>query len=330
MLAGMSYCLLSPPRAHAHIIMEGELQGRVGDQKAAPCEGLPRSTTPYVFAPGAIIKLAAMEAIPHDGYFRISFDDDGTDFVDPQSIAPINPDRYGPGKRCLGTPDDHCGESDFCSDDTVLWDHLDPHLGSDVTFGQVREWTLQLPEIECDHCTIQVMQVMEDPADDTHGPFDGENDLYYRCIDVVLKKGAGAGPGEVAGPATNTGLECAKANRTDAGSSSDARGASDAGTKSDAGVPRATASRDAATSMPAASRAAGSNMGSAKDAGGHADHDDVHPDAAAGDDGCSALAGGHGRRTQAHGGFALLLTALLVRRNRARADAARRAATQRA
>ena len=173
-LAGVSFCLLSPPRAHAHILMEGELKGREGDQNAAPCEGLPRSATPYVFEPGATIKLAAMEGIPHDGYFRISFDDDGTDFVDPQSIAPINPDRYGPGKKCLGTPEDHCGQSDFCSNDTVLWDNLDPHLGSDVALGQVREWTVELPNVECENCTMRLIRVMEDPADGSHGPFGGE------------------------------------------------------------------------------------------------------------------------------------------------------------
>ncbi|MET0342022.1 MAG: SCE4755 family polysaccharide monooxygenase-like protein [Polyangiales bacterium] len=246
-LAGAS-CFLSLPRAQAHIIMQGDLVGREGEQKDAPCEGLPRSATPYVFAPGAVIKLAAMEGIPHDGYFRISFDDDGTDFVDPKSIAPINPDRYGPGQKCLGTPDDHCGQSDFCSDETVLWDNLDPHLGSDVSLGQVREWTLRLPEIECDNCTIQVMQVMEDPADGTHGPFDGNADLYYRCIDVVLKKGAGVGPGEVTEPVANTGLECAKSTGVDAGRAPDAGSASDASAASDAGAPPSPESRDAATS----------------------------------------------------------------------------------
>jgi hypothetical protein len=261
-LAGVSCCLLSPPRAHAHIFMQGELTGREGDQKVGPCEGLPRSTTPYMFAPGAIIKLAAMEGIPHDGYFRIAFDDDGADFGEPQSIAPINPDRYGPGKKCLDTPDDHCGQSDFCSDETVLWDNVDPHLGTDVTFGQVREWTVQLPNVECDNCTIQVMQVMEDPADGAHGPFDGESDLYYRCIDVVLKKGAGPGPGEVTGPVANTGLECAKVAGTDGGSAPDAGNAPDASTS-----PDADSSRDAGTPSEAGSAPDSGSASSSSDVG---------------------------------------------------------------
>src|SRR5690606_10931988 len=127
--------------------------------------------------------------------FRIAFDDDGDDdFVDPVSINPINPNRakdFGPSQdgRCLDRPDDHCGESDFCSfvsdtgGPTVLWDELDPHLpGSQVPDRW--SWTVTLPDVECERCTLQVMQVMEDIVLLTwpgHGPFDGDNDLYYRC-----------------------------------------------------------------------------------------------------------------------------------------------------
>lgn len=224
--------LLSTQRAEAHIDMDGVLEARGGDQKAAPCEGLPRSETPYEFEPGATISIGVMEGIPHDGYFRIAFDDDGTDFEDPQSIAPINPDRYGEGQKCQGTPQDRCGKSDFCNmvsdgdGPTVLWDNLEPHLGVDVTLGQTRSWTVQLPDVECDNCTLQVIQVMEDPVGTAHGPFDGENDIYYRCVDIVLKKGVGETPGTVSGPATNNGIECAK--DSDAGDS-DRPVAADAG-----------------------------------------------------------------------------------------------------
>lgn len=215
--------------ARAHIDMHGELKGRGGDQKAKPCEGMPRSDEPYRFEPGATIELGVVELVPHDGYFRIAFDNDGTDFKDPQSIAPLNPDRYGEGKKCLGTARDRCGQSDFCnmSSDgngpTVLWDNLDPHLIDGFSFGQTRTWTVKLPNVECDNCTLQVMQVMEDPAGDAHGPFDGENDLYYRCVDVVLKKGVGKTPGTVSGVPDNEGIDCTKsAPSRDAGVRGDA------------------------------------------------------------------------------------------------------------
>jgi MYXO-CTERM domain-containing protein len=67
-----------------------------------------------------------------------------------------------------------------------------------------------LPNVECDNCTLQVIQVMEDNA--FHGDYDptpgvGIPDIYHQCIDLVLKAGApmtnmtdgGAGAGGTGG-----------------------------------------------------------------------------------------------------------------------------------
>ena len=214
----------APPQvAHAHIDMLGELQSRDGDQKVAPCEGQPRGAgTVYMFEPGATITIGVSEAVAHDGYFRVAFDDDGEDdFVDPMSIDPINPNRYGTGQKCEGTAADRCGESDFCSfvstdgGPTVLWDNLDPHIPSGIFSGGQFTWTIKLPDVECENCTLQVMQVMEDPPG--HGPFDGQNDLYYRCVDIILRAGVGSTPGTTTAPAMNEGIECAATQTPDAG-----------------------------------------------------------------------------------------------------------------
>jgi hypothetical protein len=209
--------------ARAHINMYGPLQGRGGDQKAGPCEGKPRGSGPvYTFEPGATITIGVDETIAHDGYFRIAFDDDGEDdFVDPRSIDPINPNRYGPGKKCEGTAADRCGASDFCNvvskdgGPTVLWDNLDPHVPGNILNRKQWTWTIQLPNVECDNCTLQILQVMEDPPG--HGPFDGKSDLYYRCVDIVLKRGAGNTPGTTTAKPENKGINCTMAEVTDAG-----------------------------------------------------------------------------------------------------------------
>jgi hypothetical protein len=326
LLLGAATCLACFPQgARAHIIMEGELKGREGEQKTAPCEGKPRSARPYRFEPGAGVELAAMEAIPHDGYFRISFDDDGTDFVDPASIAPINPDRYGPAKPCLGTADDRCGQSDFCSHPTVLWDQLDPHLGTDVTLGQVRRWTVQLPNIECDRCTIQVMQVMEDPADGAHGPFDGKDDLYYRCIDVELKKGAGNTPGTASGPAENDGIECAKGVSRPA-EPLPPRGPGDAGSAPDAHAAASDASADA-SGRPVEADDHGSGH-AAQDGGARvavdAADDDERADDGADDRGCSVTAGSGTTGSRASSLLLAIGAALFLRRRRVGARAGER------
>lgn len=91
---------------------------------------------------------------------------------------------------------------------TVLWDNLDPHITPTQRGDKKWGWTVTLPNIECENCTIQVMQVMEDPVGDAHGPFDGKSDLYYHCVDIKLKKGVGKTPGTVDAPVKNNGINC--------------------------------------------------------------------------------------------------------------------------
>jgi hypothetical protein len=261
--------LASGSTAYAHINMLGALQSRGGDEKEVPCDGKRADGPTYTFEPGATITLGVNEAVKHPSYFRIAFDDDGQDaFVEPASIDPIDPNRAGQGKKCLGG-DDKCGESDFCNvvsttGASVLWDNLDPHLADK---GGMWTWTVKLPNIECDNCTIQVIQVMEDTVHGAYCPLgscakscssvlpglsncsDGSaQDLYHRCINVKLKKGAGtSGPGNASGPVKNNGIDCL------ANISSPGTGESDASTPggmtsdagpvvdADAGSPGATA-----------------------------------------------------------------------------------------
>jgi hypothetical protein len=355
---------LTPTSVSAHITMDGPVKDRGGDQKVKPCGGQARSSTPFTFEPGATITLGVSEAIPHDGYFRISFDDDGIDgFKDPESIDPINPNRYGTGKKCQGTADDNCGKSDFCSvtsndgGPTVLWDNLDPHLGASSGLGKKWAWTVTLPNVECDNCTLQVMQVMEDPAGGAHGPFDGEDDLYYRCVDIVLKKGAGKTPGTVDTKPQNKGMSCvestgAQPSPSDAGvpptqSGPDPVVAGDAGTpaepmatpgpRTDAGSSTSPGKNDAgstsSSSKPDAARPP-SNTGT-KDAGvpqdededgndeNQTEDDDAEDDAE--DDGASSTAADDGcsmsagRPLSFHSGvLGLLVTASLLRNRRRR------------
>ncbi len=224
-LASLLACgaLLLPTSAYAHIDMLEPLLSRGGDQKQSPCEGKAWGAGPvYTFEPGATVTLKLRESVSHDGYFRVSFARNESDLKDPVSIDPVNPDRYGPGQKCAkDNPNDNCGQSDFCKfvstdgGSTVLWDKLDPHIPSGLLNGKEWTWNVKLPDVECEQCTIQVLQVMEDaqvlvgalPVE-THGPFDGNNDLYWRCIDVKLKRGAGESVGVTTAPAQNNGIDC--------------------------------------------------------------------------------------------------------------------------
>jgi MYXO-CTERM domain-containing protein len=308
-LAAIAANAFAADSAQAHINMFGELKDRGGDQKTLPCGGAERGAGPvYTFEPGATITLGVDEFIPHPGYFRVSFDDDGTDgFKDPVSIKPLNPNRYDAGVACRPKDDsnlvDNCGKSDFCNvvsktgGPTVLWDNLDPHIPKDYTAASRKQWswTVKLPDVECTNCTLQIQQIMEDPISDaTHGPFDGKADIYYRCVDIQLKRGAGNTPGTVTTPTPveNKGIDCRNAGN-DAGTSRAApvTGGVDAG----AAPVRASVTGNGAIGLDALD-----------------EHDEHDAEAAAG--GCSLATGEQG--TSSAFGLLLALGALVARRRR--------------
>ncbi|HEY6940105.1 SCE4755 family polysaccharide monooxygenase-like protein [Dokdonella sp.] len=103
---------------------------------------------------GSTITVRWTSTITHPGHYRISFDADGQDFSVP------------------GAPDD------FYSDPNVVADDIASVGETDRTIA------LTLPDIECDNCTIQLLQVLTD-----HLPYTTDvntNDLHWQCADVVL------------------------------------------------------------------------------------------------------------------------------------------------
>jgi MYXO-CTERM domain-containing protein len=216
-------CVAVAAPASAHISLEkgGTHLSRYGDSalKEAPCGQAngPRGEHVYTYAPGETISVAIQEYIPHPSYFRIAFDDDGDDgFKDPASILPIDPTR-----KCPDGPGDHCGASDFDNTKAVLMDNLNPHIPTvaDLSNPKTFTWEVTLPNVECDNCTLQIIQVMEDDA--FHGPYDptpgvGVADVYHQCIDLVLKRADAGAP--VSGPGgADAGAKTGQASSGDGG-----------------------------------------------------------------------------------------------------------------
>lgn len=307
--------------AHAHINMLAPLLGRAGDEKTAPCEGKARGTV-YTFEPGATISLGVTEAVAHPSYFRIAFDNDGEDaFKDPASIVPI----YRP---CLTDKPDNCKASDFCNvmsstgGASVLYDKVDPHFGKITDFFAPRKqftWEVTLPNVECANCTLQILQIMEDAAE--HGGYcpkgqcTGESpyieDIYHRCVDIVLKKGVGMTPGTIATPSQKpNGIDCvAMAKGEDAGMPVIEPIPADAGQVSDGGVVPPNPSTDSGAPV--------NNPGNLIDGGVAGTTPDAGTATAPEEDsGCSVSGVGRARES----GMALLLGlaagALVVRRRR--------------
>lgn len=145
--------------AHAHIQLTFPLQ-RYPDQKNGPCGRAndSRGETINVFEPGATITVSWDETINHPGHFRIAFDDDGQDaFQDP------------PNENFCGT------------EMPILADCI-----ADLAGGGSTSYDVTLPDIECENCTLQVIQVMTDKP-----PFGDGNDMYYQCADLALRRGTG-------------------------------------------------------------------------------------------------------------------------------------------
>jgi hypothetical protein len=166
-------------QARAHIRMTAPT-ARHDQLKLGPCGAGPddpRGTNVHTFRPGQALTLTWEETVDHPGHYRIAFDEDGQDdFVDPKSFD----DRSGgPGVLVDGIPDRAGGG----------------------TYSQ----EVTLPDVECDNCTIQVIQMMTDKP-----PYaSGGNDLYYQCIDVVLRADAPEDPtGAPATPSDEEGCDC--------------------------------------------------------------------------------------------------------------------------
>lgn len=168
---------LAPAMASAHVILTShEARHGTADIKEGPCgiTGSERGDVVHTFEAGETITLEWNEYIPHPGYYRIAFDDDGhDDFVDPASY------------------------DDLFTNDTVLEDNLFPHGRRDAEPFYTH--TLTLPDAPCDNCTLQLVQMMTDKP-----PYEvGGNDLYYNCLDLVLV--APGGSGEDTGTAADVG-----------------------------------------------------------------------------------------------------------------------------
>lgn len=196
-----SCLLVSTASAHLDLLAP-EVAYPAGNQKAGPCGAGddPGSGARTTFAPGATITVRVDETIRHPGYFRIAFDDDGVDgFVDPLNAQDIYNVAEGTNGVVLI---DHWLQQP-CNDPAGNCPNPDAPLERPLD-TTVYETTVTLPDIECDNCTLQVLQIMTDknPSGDFVPSAQGTpNDIYYRCANIALVPGGDPGdPGDEEDP----------------------------------------------------------------------------------------------------------------------------------
>jgi hypothetical protein len=158
------------PVAHAHITLKSPAKRPGGDIKVGPCTGAARGASPTVLEPGATIMVTWDETIQHPGHYRIAFDVDGEDFPVPAAyddVAATLPFDAGNGVTIL-------------ADD--IMDKSGPIFGATPYEAMVT-----LPDVECETCTLQLIQMMTEKV-----PYGDGNDIYFECADIALRRTGGA------------------------------------------------------------------------------------------------------------------------------------------
>jgi len=157
-----------PPRA------AGQSEGNL---KNTPCgqntDG--RTDRVTVFEPGQTITLTFNEFINHPSYYRVAFDPDGDTF----------PMRSGvPANATESIQTAQAAEQALFQGTGSLLLAVVPEVN-----GAASSATVTLPDMECENCTLQLIEFMYDKADPQHG--------YYQCADIALRSaGTVVDPGD--------------------------------------------------------------------------------------------------------------------------------------
>lgn len=180
-----------PGTALAHVDLDDPPMRSGGDQKQNPCANASPSSTRTEYVGGSTITVSWTETINHPGYFLISLDPNGDSF-----------DGDGDG---VGDHPESPNASGFSSGDGALV--LLQVEDTNSAFGGKLSAEVTLPDIDCDQCTLQLIQMMSDKTPTSARPTDH---IYFRCADIkIVGTGAGPGPDEPvqAGGAPGTGGE---------------------------------------------------------------------------------------------------------------------------
>lgn len=253
--------------ASAHIVLtDPPARYSMDDIKDPPCGAVgnpPGVNPPTVLQAGEMYTITINEFVDHDGHFRVAFSEDGSDqFVSPTAF------------------------DDFYTDDQVLLDDI-----TDDSSGP-REIEIMVPDVNCDPCTIQVLQIMMDG-----GGF-SEGSLYYTCADVVVENASG---GSTSGATTDGGSVSATA--TDPTATATVGDTSDDGADGDTSGGGTTASvDDSADDAPADSTGAGPTTDNSA-----SDSSSTDPGSDDDDSGCSCTTDPRSNAVWALGLFAIAL-----------------------
>lgn len=168
--------------AWAHFILVAPdswiVENQLGDpQKAGPCGGTsadPGKPTGKIteVVGGSMLHIKVQETIYHPGHYRVALAKDRNELpADPEAETKMGP-------RGLVSVS---GKIDPKPKPPVLADGLFVHHTAPEK-GSFFETDIKLPNINCDKCTVQVIQFMEEHGLNRDGYF-----TYHHCADVRIK-----------------------------------------------------------------------------------------------------------------------------------------------
>jgi uncharacterized protein (TIGR03382 family) len=174
--------ILTPSIAGAHIQITSPTPRSMSALKDQHCgaTGSLRANVQTV-PPGSTLHLVWDEYIAHPGWFRISFQHNGDTF----EIPPVSNGKTGSGAASNYPTEDLTGQTDPGTGSLIIADRImHPALSYDVV----------LPNVECNNCTLQLIQMMTDKPPYTTDT--ASDDIYFACVDLVISASApDAGPG---------------------------------------------------------------------------------------------------------------------------------------
>jgi uncharacterized protein (TIGR03382 family) len=168
--------VLAPSIASAHIRITSPTPRSTTVLKDQHCgaTGLARANI-HTVPPGSILHLVWDEYIAHPGWFRISFQQNGDTF----EIPLVSNGKTGSGATSNYPTEDLTGKTDPTTGSLIVADRImHPALSYDV----------QLPNVECTNCTLQLIQMMTDKPPYTTDT--ASDDIYFACVDLVLSAAA--------------------------------------------------------------------------------------------------------------------------------------------
>jgi hypothetical protein len=180
-LSAGAFVLAAPIVGQAHFILETPasaiVEDRFGDpQKLGPCGGASKdagtlTNAVTAVAGGELLKVKVKETIYHPGHFRIAL------AVLDRKELPTDPEDTT--KDMNGKPWSVSGKVDANPKPPVLVDGLWEH--HERKPAEEFQTYVHIPNINCDHCSLQIIQFMENHPVNPDGRF-----TYHHCADLKI------------------------------------------------------------------------------------------------------------------------------------------------